>query len=572
MITDPLAEYSGIFKERFARHAENAFEQLAERSRVDIHANKLTVSAIRKLQAHKRKVDHSRFLWSCVNAVLWLLVLGGGVFLFWAWSVREDGILTQEKMLLYCICAASGIAVSLLLYFCWSRPKSRLLEEKSAELARKIDAETQTAWLQMEPLNRLFTWDIIAGLIEKTIPSIAFDRCFTREKEQRWAKHFNWNSDINSERSVVNCHSGTVSGNPFILAEFRKMNWCMKTYTGQIVITWREYVSDSSGKRRLVSRSQVLTASVQKPVPVYENEKMLFFGNHAAPELCFSREPSELSGGKGGFGNAVKRYFRMRSLRKYARNLDDDSNFTMMSNEEFELLFHARNRDNEVEFRLLFTPLAQKLMVDMLNDRKTGFGDNFHFIKEHSVNTIIADHLNMISFDQDPRRFAGFEFAAIKDYFLQYANGFFKAFYFALAPLMIIPLYQQPAPEEADDPEAPESEEPSFWEHEMLVNFCGDDQFEHPACITQNILKTQVLEQHDGGSLLQVSAHGFRGETRVEVVPVFGGDGKMHMVPVEWIEYLPVVQENKVFVRRSSPQEETLPENTVRCRELLLFR
>ena len=34
-----------------------------------------------------------------------------------------------------------------------------------------------------------------------------------------------------------------------------------------------------------------------------------------------------------------------------------------MANNEFDALFNGDDRDNEVEFRLLFTPLAQKICL-----------------------------------------------------------------------------------------------------------------------------------------------------------------------------------------------------------------
>jgi hypothetical protein len=212
----------------------------------------------------------------------------------------------------------------------------------------------------------------------------------------------------------------------------------------------------------------------------------------------------------------------------------------MMSNEEFELLFHAKDRNDEVEFRLLFTPLAQQQMVDFLNDKTVGFGDDFHFIKDNKINLIVAEHLNEINFSHAPEQFHGYDFKEVKQVFLEYNKAFFKAAYFALAPLLIVPLYQQTRTHAAIYGKE-ESSRSAFWEHESLANYYGDSCFEHPQCITQNILKTRCVRRDAaGGATVEVTAYGFRGIERVEYVPVYGNDGKWHNVPVEWVEYLPV--------------------------------
>ena len=64
-----------------------------------------------------------------------------------------------------------------------------------------------------------------------------------------------------------------------------------------------------------------------------------------------------------------------------------------MGNSEFEVLFGATNRNNEVQFRLLFTPLAQKQLLGLMKDKEIAFGDDFNFIKRNKINIIIPDHL-----------------------------------------------------------------------------------------------------------------------------------------------------------------------------------
>ena len=48
------------------------------------------------------------------------------------------------------------------------------------------------------------------------------------------------------------------------------------------------------------------------------------------------------------------------------------------------------DRDNENQFRLLFTPLAQRNIVDLVKD--SPYGDDFYFIKQNKLNTIYSHH------------------------------------------------------------------------------------------------------------------------------------------------------------------------------------
>ena len=48
------------------------------------------------------------------------------------------------------------------------------------------------------------------------------------------------------------------------------------------------------------------------------------------------------------------------TLRRKARNLEN-GDFAMLTNEEFEVAFNTSNRNNNQQYALLFTPLAQEV-------------------------------------------------------------------------------------------------------------------------------------------------------------------------------------------------------------------
>jgi hypothetical protein len=81
-----------------------------------------------------------------------------------------------------------------------------------------------------------------------------------------------------------------------------------------------------------------------------------------------------------------------------------------------------------------------------------------------------------------------------------------------------------------------------------MANFIGENTFKHPESVTRNIIKTY---SNGGGrytSSVSVTAFGYRGDPRVDYVPVLGGDGRVHQVPVPWTEYIPVERSSTLVV------------------------
>ena len=209
-----------------------------------------------------------------------------------------------------------------------------------------------------------------------------------------------------------------------------------------------------------------------------------------------------------------------------------------------ETLFNAIDRDHEVEFRLLFTPLAQQEMVKLLNDKEIGYGDNFTFHKQGKVNFVEPNHLAEVEFDGNPQMFKTLELAEARRIFNEFHNDYFKSMYFSFAPIWTIPMYREnrtlPALTE-------NTREVAFWEHEAMANLLGQENFRHPDSITENILKTSA---HGSGSTknVTVTAYGYEGIARVDVIPMAGGDGNVHGVPVPWTEYIDVSQDSSMAV------------------------
>jgi hypothetical protein len=185
-----------------------------------------------------------------------------------------------------------------------------------------------------------------------------------------------------------------------------------------------------------------------------------------------------------------------------------------MTNEEFEVAFDTSNRNNNQQFALLFTPLAQENMMNLLKDKEAGFGDDFDFSKNQMINTIIPDHLQELDLDMNPQQYRSFDFDKAKEDFYTINVRYFRYIYFSFAPLLCVPMYQQIRPHH-DIYGTQMKQQSAFWEHEALANFWGEGHFKHPDCVTECILKTQCQEIHNGKATIKVYAHGYCAEERV---------------------------------------------------------
>lgn len=546
---NPLERYASEFKESFSRNASEFFDALVQRSGVDAAENKRLVQAYYRLSNEADRADskHSWLVFLIVLSVI-ALCLSGGLLI---WSIVEKTLpfdwFMENRTQNQCICGGLALLCGGLLF--WLVPamkRQRQIRDEKRNAANEKRAEAQR---QLDALNRLYTWDIPVRLFEKTVPNFKFDHFSSQARMLQFADEYGWDGKFDNETSVLFTQSGDLAGNPFAFCNLLSQYWGSETYYGSITIHWTTRERDSNGKLQTVHHSETLTASVTKPKPEYANHSILVYGNEAAPNLSFTRECSGLAQ-ESGFWGSLKIRSERKKLERFSRNLTDASNYTMMANKEFETLFNTMDRNNEVEYRVLFTPLAQRQMVQLLKDTKEGFGDDFSFKKENKISMIQAAHLNETRLDTNPGVFHNFDLEAARAHFLEWNSQYFKSLYFAIAPILAIPTYIQTLPESKFQP-YPELafKTANALEYEATANFIGESHFKHPASVTRNILKINGISRSNNMGHAQVCAYGFRTEKRTEYIEKYGGDGKMHTIPVKWLEYLPVQRQSTMDIQ-----------------------
>lgn len=510
LIYDPLEEFDGKYKDLHREKTEKFFEELVQRSMVDIEQNRATVKLYDthiETVAKLRKKRNWRRFWRvlmCISVVLIPMVI---------WKMT---------------------------------PKIRALRTQIEEADKQAEKLLEEANAQMAPLNRLFTDRDALDIIESTVPLITFHPCFSADQEADMKINYDFAENHESEQSTLDVLAGHYNENPFLFENKVIHNMGLETYHGYKTIHWTEYYRDSNGRLRTRTRSETLHATVTKPKPFYSTQVELNYCAQGGPDLEFYRDASHLDQKSE---RELERFVR-RGERKLKRESEkairQNDDFVSMSNSEFEVLFDALNRTDEVQFRTLFTPLAQTNMVSLICS-KSGYGDDFFFTKMKRTNRIVTKHSQGRAINLLPQHYASYSYDIIQENFVGKNAAFFKAVYFDFAPILAIPMYQE-RPVHSLKPIPDLSQKYSLKECEVLANAIDTQYVVHPNTKTQAILKAAFVESKGNVDRTCITAYSYDIEKRVDVVSVRGGDGRLHNVPVEWDEYLPLEAENCFYI------------------------
>jgi len=531
----PLASYSSHLRESHASLVREYFEELLRISGVSEDENARLVSELQSLEASIAKGRAMR-----IRRVLVLIATLAALVLVFAVAVSLGGFYLLFLLLL--------IPLG---YFLVKRviPGIRDVNASLTDVSSQRDAKQAEAWAQMDPLNRLHTWDVGARFFQKAYTDVRLDRYMPSGRLLDLQSNFGLDPVFNQGKSILVAVSGDHRGNPFACIRYLQHWMGSKVYYGSIVIEWVENVRERDGRLVGRRRTQTLTASVEKPFPEFANRTQLIFGHEAAPNLSFTRTPSGISGLDDGFIANRRKDFALKKVERKARRdvKTGSGQLTVMANRDFETQFNALDRDHEVEFRLLFSAYAQQEMVKLLNDKSVGYSDDFAFEKYGRINAIEARHMSEIQFHGDPRMFWAFDLAQARKFFNEFHVEYFRSLFFSLAPLLTVPLYKEKRSSESPLGSNP-GDEVSYWECEAMANFIGETRFQHPSSITQNIIRATPTPTADGATYVSVNAFGYAGIDQVDIVQLWGGDGNLHDVPVYWVEYVPVAQDTPMTI------------------------
>ena len=541
-LLEPSLLYKDRLKESFHNNAVDFFDSLTKKGEVDVELNQLhcknyyaELEIIKNLDKKKKTRQFLRVL-SIIGTVLGF---GGGALLIY---LGASGTLNIGLGIGLGV-GAVLIAVGLIFVAISLTKKIKNLQKEIDEHQAKANKHRDDAYETMKKLNSLYEWNMAATLMSKTTPLIELDPVFDPAKYQYLNEKYGYEEYTERDISTLYVQSGSILGNPFV---FEK-NYCQTmrdhVYEGTLTIHYTVRVSDGNGKYHTETRTETLVAHYTAPEPYYYLDTWLIYGNDAANKLSFSRYPTKVNQMNE---KEIKKY-----VEKYDKKLDKLSEktigkeggaFTKMHNEEFEALFNCTDRDNEVEFRLLFTPLAQQNMIHLIKEKEVGFGDDFIFKKRKALNYIKTGHMQgSDSLDKNPDTFIHFDHKVAKKLFVDYCDKYLRDVFFDLAPLISIPLYQQYKSQEYIYQKGFNSRKTTNAEVESAANSHNMNFFRPEGTRSAGvILKSRYDHSAEDSDVCSINAYSFSGTDRIEYVPTLGGDGNYHNVPVHWIEYNPI--------------------------------
>ena len=547
ILLEPVKAYTDFYANKFQENAKARLDELIAQSRVDVEANRATVARLREEErlrdeaGGRASMQKGLRVFSILIAVIAFVAALIGIFSLASGSVMPGAVMLPAGL-------AVGIGAILIVVLVLNK-KIKNNMSVHAKHDRKANELSDEAWRQMQPLNALFESNETKNLIEKTVPLLKIDDNFDMYRYDYLSGKYGFTGNNDIYSSTVAILSGEIVGNPYVIDRELYTYTASQTYTGTLVITWTTTYRDSEGHTHTQHHTQTLVAHVTKPKPEFSERTRLIYGNEAAPDLVFTHTPSHAERmSDKEYENAVKSGMKKIQKQQQKALKKGGSTFTEMGNSEFDVMFGALDRNNEVQFRLLFTPLAQKNMIALMRSRD-GYGDDFKFYKNGCLNFVSSEHSAGWDLDTSYKRYASYDIDIVINTFMTFNAEYFKNMFFEFAPLLSVPLYQQHKPKEYIYKDV-YARNYTDYEAECAVNGMGFAIFAHSASATPAILKTEFMGKDGRSDELGVTAYSFRTEDRVDFVPVFGGDGRMHSVPVPWVEYIPVERKSTVKLKQ----------------------
>ncbi|MCR5079459.1 MAG: hypothetical protein K6B65_06065 [Bacilli bacterium] len=543
----PHQMFETQLEKQYHQEAEGFFDNLVEKAGTDAEANKLHVKAyneaLAKAALAKNKFSKANGLKTFFIVLLVILSIVGSIMI-----VAFIGKVELVWPLIVGIACFIGVGLCIWGIVSYVK-KASAISVVIKEIESDADEKRAICEQDMVSLNSLFDWNMPAIIMENATPIIDLDPYFSNKTLEYLVTKYGFPKGEDENTSVLGIVSGRIQGNPFVLEKVMSKDMRLKSYVGTLTITWTEMVG--SGKNRhLVTRTEVLTATSMHEAPFYETDTRLIYGNDAAPHLHFSRHPSG--------AHRMNEKEREKTVKAGVKKLDKmeekaikkGDSFMKMGNDEFEVFWGATDRDHETEYRLLFTPLAQRNIMELIESPEP-YGDDFVFVKDGKINSVASYHSQSFDYNMPPSYFMDYSLEACKERFLSYSDSFIKGLYFDLAPLLSIPLYQLHKAQAFIYEDIIEGNYNSY-ECESIANGFEDHYFRpKDADPSLPCLLKQISATRTGKSdMVNIKSSSFITHPRVDYVSVYGGDGRTHQVPVHWTEYIPVEEDFTMGVRK----------------------
>lgn len=527
-LIEPLKYYHGFLKGAFDDLVRKRFNDLVDESKIDIDANQFLVDKYKQAsnskdsiakQAKKLKIGRT------------IVIVFEVMFALFTFSVFSEGSIGSGIL---CGLIFAGLMA---LHFMYLKPKIKNHEDIINKYENHMTQLKQQCYESLAPLNALFTSEMTTDMIREVVPILNIDDNFDIRRFEQLVKNYNFAEGQDDNYSTLNLVSGDILGNPFVFIKNLTHRIVDHEYEGTRTVSYTVYYTDSDGHRRSRTETETLHAYVTKPRPDYNDQILLVYGNEAAPNLTFYREPRKENAGEG-FMNKFFQKDKKKLKKLSEKSIKEGGTFQAMANEDFEIAFQAYDRNNESEFRLLFTSLAQRNMMDFLHNET--YGDDLYFNKDQMINWIYCTHTDAWNIDNHPSSYMDYDFVSCRNNFFNLNQKYFQDMFYTFIPLLSIPLYQQHKALEYIYGNSYAYNYNSYTT-EMVANAMDVANFnpQDASPLAKTILKTSTISSQGDTDFVKVEAHTYATFRRVDVVAVRAGNGRYYDVQVPWIEYIP---------------------------------
>ena len=532
----PYKEYD-VLKPKLHDRALKYFEELSKKAKVDETLNKKHVKDYEEQLSKQESVNKSL---SKAKAALTVSIVFTVLLFIAAFILVFASLINFEKLwwLLIisgvCFLIAIGLVVLIIVKLSKDVKKGnkRLSEEKA--ISQKL---LNICYKDMEVLNSLFDYNIPLRMVDDAIDIIEIDENVGNVRLSDLVHNYGFKLEADKSGTTLGAISGVMLNNPFVLIKDEYRSMINKTYTGSIVVTVRVRRTDSKGRSYITHEPQTLTATSVHPAPSYNSNTQLFYACDAAPHLTFSRGPSKASSMDE---KAREKYVRSH-IKDIIKQSDEaikkgKSNFTPTGNDHFDVFFGANNRDNEIEFRLLYNSLAQQNTMKVITS-PSPFGDDFSFTKKKKINIISSGHSMIFNYFVSPSYYSSYSIEKAKNTFVNYVDDYFKNLYFDFVPLLSIPEYQIYKGHPLDKNKYEHNY--SMIEEEVMANHLNKENFRPKGSdsLQEIILSFKDAKRVGNIDIVSINASSFATFPETDYVPRMARDGVTHLVPVHWTRY-----------------------------------
>lgn len=405
--------------------------------------------------------------------------------------------------------------------------KSKKFKATIANFEEIIDTKIQETFAKLQDFYSNFNYSQVFSQMQVQIPEIEFLKSADSNFIAYIEKNFDPLYMPSKTTSPIAYKAGYFYKNPFIVAMYKDMKMVPHTYTGSLVISYEVGYGEHS---RIVS--ETLHATLVKPKPEYQYFALNSLYAQAVPELEFTKD--SLS----NYNPAKHDKYIKQAEKTLAKIEKTNSNFTPMSNAEFEALFPATNRSSEQKYRAFFGQVAQQNLVKFAKTLSTG--REYTYAKVHNTNEVITPDLTDW-FSVNPLDLVGYNLSEFLEKYQKYAKLLSASLYDSFIPYLSNPVLL----------ESNVSLQPKYTGEvsklEKLVLLAKLDEaimLPDEAGIDEYIV--ELLPEYEN----VCRVHSFKTEPRLDYVVVMGGDGP-HQVPVHWTEYIPVFDERTFEVSKN---------------------